>query len=552
MKPSKRPLVIVVRDGWGKNPDPKWNSSNAVYLARHPVADMLMAEYPNTLVQTSGFEVGLPEGTMGNSEVGHQNIGAGRIVDQESVAITKQCRNEEIFQNAVLSGAVDHALKTNASLHLMGIVSDAGVHGLLEHLYACLELAKRQGLTRVYLHAFTDGRDTSPNSGLGYVKQIEAEMQRIGVGQVASVTGRYWAMDRDNRWDRVEKAYRAMTAGEGARFTSATAAIEHFYANPPSSNMSGDEFVTPSVITDSTGAPLAPIKPNDSVIFYNYRGDRPRELTKAFVFDTFPFNEKGTVKDHNGNEIAGDVRFGFERGPKLPLYFATMTAYEKSLPVQVAYPKPPKLKNTLGEYISDLGLTQFRCAETEKFPHVTFFFNDYRETPFPGEERQIVPSAKFLPDNSPLATYDQMPEMSAYGICDEVVKRIDANATDLIVVNFANGDMVGHTGSLPAAIQAVEHVDICVGRIVEALKRVDGVAIVLADHGNCEQMVDPATGGPHTAHTTFPVELIVVDDRYRGRKLRAGGKLADVAPTALAMMGLPKPEEMTGESLIEG
>jgi len=550
MKPSKRPLVIVVRDGWGKNPDPKWNSSNAVYLAKHLVADELMAKYPSTLVRTSGFEVGLPEGTMGNSEVGHQNIGAGRVVDQESVAITKQCRNGEIFDNAMLVGAAENAKKQNSALHLFGIVSDAGVHGLLEHLYACLELAKKHGLSRVYLHAFTDGRDTSPNSGLGYVKQIEAEMKRIGVGQIASVTGRYWAMDRDNRWDRVEKAYRGMTRGEGAKFTSATAAIEHFYANPPASNMSGDEFVTPSVITDAGGSPLALVQANDSVIFYNYRGDRPRELTKAFVYDTFPFNEKGKVKDHNGNEIEGEISHGFSRGPKIPLYFATMTAYEKGLPVHVAYPKPPKMKNILGEYISDLGLKQFRCAETEKFPHVTFFFNDYRETPFPGEERQIVPSAKFLPDGKPLATYDQMPEMSAYGICDEVVKRIDANETDLIVVNFANGDMVGHTGSLPAAIKAVEHVDICVGRIIDALKRVDGVAIVLADHGNCEQMIDPATGGPHTAHTTFPVELIVVDDRYKGVKLREGGKLADVAPTALAMMGLAKPVEMTGESLI--
>ncbi|HYE21652.1 MAG TPA: 2,3-bisphosphoglycerate-independent phosphoglycerate mutase, partial [Tepidisphaeraceae bacterium] len=494
MKPSKRPLVIVVRDGWGKNPDSKWNSSNAVYLAKHPVADRLMAEYPNTLIQTSGFDVGLPEGTMGNSEVGHQNIGAGRVVDQESVAITKQCRNGQIEQNAVLAGAVENALKTGGALHLFGIASDAGVHGLLEHLYALLLMAKRKGLGRVFLHAFTDGRDTSPNSGLEFIRQIEGQMRQIGVGRIASVTGRYWAMDRDHRWDRVEKAYLALTAGAGAKHASAEAAIRAYYEHPVSSNMSGDEFIAPSVVVDAQGAPLAIVKPGDSVIFYNYRGDRPRELTKAFVYDTFPYQEKARVKDHNGNEIEGEVSQGFDRGPKIPLYFATMTAYEKGLPVHVAFPKPPKMVNTLGEYVSNLGLSQFRCAETEKFPHVTFFFNDYRETPFPGEERQIVPSAKFLPDGKPLATYDQMPEMSAYGICDEVVKRIDANATDLIVVNFANGDMVGHTGSLPAAVRAVEHVDICVGRILEALRRQDGVAIVTADHGNCEQMIDPSTG----------------------------------------------------------
>jgi len=520
---KKRPCVIIVRDGWGKNPYPEWNRANAVYLAKHPVADALMKEYPVTLIHTSGFDVGLPEGTMGNSEVGHQNIGAGRIVDQESVAITKQIRSGEFFSNAALNQCVDSAKLMGGAVHLFGIVSDAGVHGLLEHLYACLELCKRKGQSRVFLHAFTDGRDTPPSSGINYVRQIEEKMRQIGVGSIATVSGRYWAMDRDNRWNRVEKAFRAITAGQGEKYTSATAAIQHYYDHPTEPNMSGDEFVTPSVICDDGKTPRAIVRDGDSILFYNYRGDRPREITKAFVLPDFK---------------------GFDRGKKLDVFYCTMTAYEQDLPVHVAYPKPPKMISILGEYISGLGLKQFRCAETEKFPHVTFFFNDYREEPFPGEDRQIIPSPKDV------ATYDQKPEMSAYGVCAEVVKRIESGVYDLIVVNFANGDMVGHTGVLAAAIKAVEVVDECVGKIMEALKKRNGVALVLADHGNCEQMIDPATGAPHTAHTTYDVELIVVDDRFKGKKLREGGRLADVAPTALTMMGLPQPAEMSGKSLI--
>ena len=519
MNSIKRPLVLIVRDGWGKNPFPEWNLANAVVLAKHPVADRLMAEYPNTLIRTSGFDVGLPEGTMGNSEVGHQNIGAGRVVDQESVAITKQVRNGEFLSNPVMSEAADRALKNHANLHLFGIVSDAGVHGLLEHLYGCLRLCKEKGLSRVFLHAFTDGRDTSPNSGLEYVRQIEAKMAEIGVGKIATVSGRYWAMDRDNRWARVEKAYRAIAFGEGPRFSSATEAIQSYYDHPTEPNMSGDEFVAPCTIDGG-----ATVTDGDSVIFYNYRGDRPRELTKAFTLTDFT---------------------GFDRGKKLDLYFATMTAYEQNLPVHVAYPKPPKMKNILGEYLSNLGLKQFRCAETEKYPHVTFFFNDYRDDPFPGEDRQIVPSDKTV------STYDQKPEMSAQGVCDETVARINSGQYDLLVVNFANADMVGHTGVLAAAIKAVEFVDACVGRILDAVKSQNGVALVLADHGNAEQMIDPSTGGPHTAHTTYLVEIIAVDDRMKGKNLRSNGRLADVAPTALAMMGLEKPAEMTGSSLIE-
>lgn len=522
-KVDRRPVVIIVRDGWGTNPDAARDVSNAIHLAKHPVADRIMAEYPTTLIHTSGFDVGLPDGTMGNSEVGHQNIGAGRIVDQESVAITKDVRSGTMQKNKVLNSACDTVLKSGGSLHVFGIVSDAGVHGLLEHLYGVLNLAKARGVKNVFLHAFTDGRDTSPHSGLGYIKQIEAKMAEIGVGKIASVSGRYYAMDRDNRWARVEKAYRAIAFGEGANYESATAAVQHYYDNPTDSNTTGDEFVTPSVIT-LNGKPLATVKNGDAVIFYNYRGDRPREITKAFVLDPFD---------------------GFDRGPKLDLNFVTMTAYEVGLPVNVAYEKPGKMKNTLGEYLSNLGLKQFRCAETEKFPHVTFFFNDYREVPFPGEDRQIIPSPKDV------STYDQKPEMSARGITDEVVKRIESGNYDLIVVNYANADMVGHTGVLKAATTAVEVVDKCVGELLDAVKKQNGTAIVLADHGNAEQMIDPGSGSPHTSHTTFDVPVIVVDDRFKGHKLREGGRLADIAPTALHMMGLSKPAEMTGESLLK-
>ncbi|MBV8781420.1 MAG: 2,3-bisphosphoglycerate-independent phosphoglycerate mutase [Phycisphaerae bacterium] len=511
------PLLLIVRDGWGKNPDPKMNPSNAVVLARHPVADRLLSEFPSTLIHTSGFDVGLPEGTMGNSEVGHQNIGAGRIVDQESVAITKQIRNGVFLSNATLNAAVDRASSNGKNLHLFGIASDAGVHGLLEHLYGCLELCKHKAMNRVFLHAFTDGRDTPPNSGLGFIRQIDAKMRQIGVGAFATVSGRYWAMDRDNRWPRVEKAYRAIAFGDGPQFHSAEQAVQFYYDNPTAPNLSGDEFVTPSIIQGGQS-----VADGDSVIFYNYRGDRPRELTKAFVLPHFD---------------------GFDRGKLLDLYFATMTAYEQDLPVHVAYPKPPKMKNILGQYIADLGLKQFRCAETEKYPHVTFFFNDYRDEPFAGEDRMIVPSDKTV------STYDQKPEMSAYGVRDETLRRINSAQYALLVVNFANADMVGHTGVLEAAVKAVEVVDECVGTLIEAIRKQHGVALVLADHGNAEQMIDPATGSPHTAHTTFDVEIIAVDERLKGKSLRPGGRLADVAPTALAMMGYPKPEEMSGESL---
>jgi 2,3-bisphosphoglycerate-independent phosphoglycerate mutase len=539
-----KPVVLIIRDGWGQNPYPEWDKANAVLMADTPVADAIAAKYPRTLIHTSGFDVGLPEGTMGNSEVGHQNLGAGRIVNQESVRITKAIRSGEFYANRELNAAIDHCIADGTRLHLFGIVSDAGVHGLLEHLYGCLELCRRRDFKRVYLHAFTDGRDSPPSYGLKYVAAVEAKMKELGVGQIATVSGRFWAMDRDHRWERVQKAYRAIRFGDGPHFTSAAEAIQNYYDHPTEAGTAGDEFVTPSVITEpetdhapgsavgvsSVAKPRATVEDGDAVLFYNYRGDRPRELTHAFVKDDFT---------------------GFDRGAKLNLYFVTMAAYEDGLPVHVAYPKEGKMPEILGEYVSKLGLKQFRCAETEKFPHVTFFFNDYREEPFPGEERQIIPSPKLLPDGSPLTTYDQQPSMSAPAVCDATVGAIESGKYDLIVVNFANGDMVGHTGKLNAAIEACEVVDKLVGRIIEATKKQGGALVITADHGNAEQMIDPATGGPHTAHTIYDVELIVVDDRYLGRKLREDGRLADVAPTLLAIMGLKKPESMTGVSLLD-
>ncbi len=531
-----RPCVVIIRDGWGENPDPKQDHANAVKLADPPVDAMLRREWPFTLIKTSGLDVGLPPGTIGNSEVGHQNIGAGRIVDQDSVRISKAIDDGSFFSNAELVAAVETAKARGSRLHLLGLASDAGVHSRLEHLYACLELAARRGLSRVYVHAFTDGRDTPPDSGIEYVRQIEAKMRSLGVGQIASVCGRYWAMDRDHRWDRTERAYRMLTEGDADAAPSAIEALQRYYENPVSDNMKGDEFVPPTVISEDGVSPIATISDGDAVIFFNFRGDRPRQLVQAFVLDEFPYT---------GTDRTGQVRtMGFPRPRKLDLFFVTMTAYEEGLPVHVAFPKPPKMVNIAGEYLSKLGLRQFRCAETEKYAHVTFFFNDYREEPFPGEERQLVHSPK-------VATYDLKPEMSAYEVTDVMLKRIASGIDDCIILNYANPDMVGHTGSLEAAVKACRVVDECVGKVLEAIRQAGGCAIITADHGNLEQMIDPATGGPHTAHTLFDVPFYVFGEAFRGVKLRSGGRLADVMPTAFAMMGLDKPAEMTGQSLIE-
>jgi len=530
--------MLIIRDGWGHNPDPKWNHANAVHLAKTPVDERLRAAYPCTQIHTSGEDVGLPAGVMGNSEVGHQNIGAGRVVDQEVMRITRRIRDGSFFKNEKLVGAVQHAKRNNGRLHVMGLCSDAGVHAMLDHAYAVIELAKRHEMKpdAVLFHAFGDGRDTPPQSGIGYIRQVVAKLREIGIGRVATVVGRYYAMDRDNRWNRVEKAYRLLAEGKGVRVDSAEAAFHRYYDNPTEPSRAGDEFIEPTVV----GAPC-PIEAGDAIALFNFRGDRPRELTKAFVCNAFPFEEASKDSDHAGET----TRQGFERRPKIEnLYFCTMTAYERGLPVEVAFRKPPKMDNILGAYASELGLRQFRCAETEKYPHVTFFFNDYRDEPFEGEDQLLIPSPRDV------STYDQKPEMAAHPVTDAMVERINADRYDLYVLNYANGDMVGHTGNLKAATRAVEVVDACVGRVVDALLARGGAAIVTADHGNCEQMIDPQTGGPHTAHTTYDVDLIVVDERFKQATLRAGGRLSDIAPTLLAMGGLARPAEMTGRSLL--
>lgn len=544
---QNRPCVVIIRDGWGENPHPEWDHANAVKIARPAVDAMLRREWPFTLIATSGEDVGLPEGTMGNSEVGHQNIGAGRIVFQESVRITRAIRDGSFFENAELISAVERCKARGSRLHLMGLASDVGVHSRLGHLMACVELAARRGLRDVYVHCFTDGRDSPPTSGIEYLAEIHRDLGRVGVGRIASVCGRYWAMDRDNRWQRTRRAYRMLMGvmdwegdGEAAGDSrtllarSPIDALRHYYDHPSEPTMRGDEFVPPTVISDDGSTPIGAIRDGDSVVFFNFRGDRPRQLVKAFTFDPFPFREV--------DRAGVDREMGFPRGPRPDVHFVTMCEYEKGLPVRTAFPKPPRMENIAGAYLSGLGLRQFRCAETEKYAHVTFFFNDYREEPFPGEERRLVASPK-------VSTYDQKPEMSAYEVTDVMLERIATRVDDLMILNYANPDMVGHTGSLDAAVTACRVVDECVGRVLDAIKGVGGSAIVTADHGNFEQMIDPATGGPHTAHTTYTVPLSVFGEAFRGRRLRAGGRLADVLPTALAMLGLRSPPEMTGESL---
>lgn len=673
------PLVLIIRDGWGLNPNPSHAAFDATRVAHErgltPTADRLDREWPRTLIKTSGEDVGIPEGTMGNSEVGHQNIGAGRIVDQESVAITKACR-AGLESNIAISNAIFSAKSGGKKIHLLGIASDAGVHGLMDHLYAIVRACKKFDVPRdrVVLHLFTDGRDTGPftaGGDSGFIARIEQEIAAIGVGVIGSVCGRYYAMDRDHRWERVALAYACLTGrdrgtearshvgeekmgvGAGMRLaSSARAAVQAYYDAPTNESQQGDEFIVPTMIGTPEQACATRIADGDTVIFYNYRGDRPREISAAFVFPddkwaTFqnsPFQAKQNAEqwllgalilqpnliDQIGRVLPDASRFQseahaaifsalttlnilrqpgdlvgmvdllrhdnpldavggmgylerlaagtpkqldvirwaeliatpvFDRGPKLDLEYVIMTEYwGELLPyVKVAFPKPPKMTNIDGEYLSLLGVRQFRCAETEKYPHVTFFFNDYRDPPFPGESRENPPSPK-------VATYDLKPEMSALEVRDAVLRRLAApDCEEFIVVNFANGDMVGHTGVLESAVAACAVVDACVGTIVDATLKRGGSLIVTADHGNCEQMFDPQTGSPHTAHTVYDVPLYVVGEAFRSVNLRgdfnaAGwfdpnvrarrGRLADIAPTALGMMGLAVPGEMTGTSLI--
>ncbi len=514
---EKKPFVLIIRDGWGYNPNPAEDQYNAVKCANTPTDDMLMAEFPICLIHTSGEDVGLPNGTMGNSEVGHQNIGAGRIVPQESVRISSAIRDGSFFENKEFLNLIESIKSRNGKMHVMGLCSNIGVHSLLDHLYGLLELAKRNNVNNVFIHALTDGRDSPPHSGKEYIAEIEKKSAEIGVGKIATVIGRFYAMDRDSRWDRVQKAFECIRYGRGLKAASATEAVSQSYAK----NVT-DEFIEPTCIVNSVNEPIATVDDGDGVIFFNFRGDRPREISRTFVDPDFK---------------------EFNRVSKPNICFVCMTEYDATIPAPVAFLKPPKMKNILGAYWSSLGLKQFRCAETEKYAHVTFFFNDYTEKPFAGEDRQIVPSPK-------VRTYDLKPEMSAYEVTDVVLERLDSNKYDVVVINFANPDMVGHTGVLSAAIKAAEAVDQCVGKILDKVKSMGGAAIITADHGNFEKMIDGSPDNPHTAHTIGDVPLIVFDERYKGRKLRQDGRLADVGPTLLEMMELPQPEEMTGQSLI--
>lgn len=503
---SKKPVALIIMDGFGYNPS---DYGNAVKAAKKPNIDKYM-QGPNTLIGASGLNVGLPDGQMGNSEVGHTNIGAGRIVYQMLVKISKSIKDGDFFQNKALMGAMDNCKKNGSALHLMGLLSPGGVHSHIEHLYGLLEMAKKNGIKNVYVHAFLDGRDVPPSSAAGFMKDAVAEIKKIGVGSVATISGRFYAMDRDNAWDRVEKAYNALVLGEGIQETDPVQAIENSYANKIT-----DEFMLPTVV-DKNGM----IKANDSVIFFNFRPDRARQLTRTFV-----------DPDFNGFKRAN----GFFK-----LNFVCMAQYDASMPnVTVAFP-PEQLKMTLGEYLSKSGKTQLRIAETQKYAHVTFFFNGGEEKQFDGEDRILIKS----PD---VETFDMKPEMSAFEVTDAVVDAINSDKYDVIILNYANCDMVGHTGIFDAAKTAVEAVDTCVGRMVDAILAKGGAAVITADHGNADKMCEP-DGSPFTAHTTNPVPLMIVGYDC---KLRDGGVLADIAPTMLQILGVPQPAEMTGKSLIK-
>ena len=509
------PVLLAILDGWGCTAP---GSGNAIHQARKPNMERWLRDYPHTTLVAHGEAVGLPAGQMGNSEVGHLNIGAGRIVYQDFTRINLALKTGDFFANPALTGVVARCRENGGALHLLGLVSDGGVHSHLDHLVGLVEMAARQGVERVFIHAFLDGRDTPPRSGLGYLESLQTELTRIGVGRIATVSGRYYAMDRDNRWERVELAWQALVSGRGLVATEPLAAVRAAYDREES-----DEFVKPTVIAGAEGRPVATIADGDSVIFFNFRADRARQLTRAFTRDDFN---------------------GFDRVARPRLAeFVTFTVYDKEFDLPVAFP-PVALTRILGEEASRAGLPQLRIAETEKYAHVTFFFNGGRETPYPGEERLLVPSPREV------ATYDLKPEMSAPLVTEQLLARLGEGRFRLIVLNFANCDMVGHSGILAAAIKACETVDHCLGRLVAEVLRQNGAVLITADHGNAEVMIDPATGGPFTAHSSNPVPLLLIDEGHRSGRLAEGGSLRDIAPTVLDLLGLPVPAEMEGKSLI--
>ena len=510
-----KPVLLVVLDGWGLRAE---RESNAIALAGTPNMDALARDYPSTALRTSGLAVGLPDGQMGNSEVGHTNLGAGRIVYQDLVRINLAVESGSFFQNPVLQEAMKRAKAGSGNVHFMGLFSDGGVHSHVEHLHALLELARREGVPRAFVHAFLDGRDTPPRSGLGYMQAFEKRIAETGYGKIASVMGRFYAMDRDKRWDRVALAYAALVKGEGHRSAGPAQAVEEAYGRGEN-----DEFVKPTVVVDGTGEPRGRVRDGDTIVFFNFRGDRARELTRAFTEEGF-------------------AEFDPKPRPQLS-YYACMTEYDRTFGLPVAF-APDQPTRIFPEIVAEAGIAQLRCAETEKYAHVTFFFNGGREVQYPGEDRILVPSPRDV------KTYDQKPEMSAREVTDRLVPAIDSRKYGFILVNFANPDMVGHSGNLQAAIQAVKVVDECIGRLWKAARAAHMAMLVTADHGNCELMVDPVTGEPHTAHTLGPVPFILADPDLKGAKLRAEGVLADVTPTALQVMGLPQPPEMKGLGLV--
>jgi len=530
----KKPLVLIILDGWGYAPPSK---ANAISLARKPNYDRLLAEYPNTLIHTSGRAVGLPDGQMGNSEVGHLNIGAGRVVYMDITKIDLMIENGDFFSNPVLLEAVKNARSGGRRLHICGLLSDGGVHSHQNHLYALLRMAKQNGVDRTYIHCFMDGRDTLPTNGAVYLEQLQRKLREYGVGKIATVNGRYYAMDRDKKWDRELKAFDAMVAGkaEGGEFIDPIQGAKESYNRGVT-----DEFIVPFVCVDNRGGSVATIRDEDSVINFNFRADRARQITRCLA-------RESALTAQGGRDLpdaeALDAAIPRDRVPKR-LKYTCMSQYDKqfTLPYVVT---PDALKNILANVMAEHQLRNLRVAETEKYAHVTYFFNGGIEKPFAGEDRMLVPSQK-------VATYDLKPEMSAAGIAESVIKAANDSTFDVVIVNFANADMVGHSGKIPPTVQAVETVDACLGEIYTAVRRAGGAMLITADHGNAEMMIDPATGGPHTAHTTNPVPFIVVSEDARKFTLRADGSLQDISPTVLGMLGFTQPAEMTGHDLWSG